>query len=251
MNPSKDFEEINFNLFNFSNDQDQQNMRDPDLNFFNNLNSNKFDSPYGLEENVKRYLCNIKKYDNFSLIQVNIRSLNSNFEKLHDLFLNCSNSLNIICVTEKWSTDKGFKNNSDFHLPNFDFIHSEKNWQNRGGGGGGILIDSKNDIKFNIVKDLSASDGNNKCVTVETENKNSKYLLILCCYRPPSGAIKGLNSFSENVFKKANTENKLCIVVGDFNVNCLNYNENLEIRTFYNRIFSHSCIPLITKPTNI
>ena len=118
-------------------------------------------------------------------------------------------------------------------------------------GGGGILINSKNDIKFNIAKDLSASDGNNKCVTVETENKNSKYLLILCCYRPPSGAIKGLNSFSENVFKKANTENKLCIVVGDFNVNCLNYNENLEIRTFYNRIFSHSCIPLITKPTNI
>ena len=31
MNPSKDFEEINFNLFNFSNDQDQQNMRDPVL----------------------------------------------------------------------------------------------------------------------------------------------------------------------------------------------------------------------------
>ena len=28
-------------------------------------------------------------------------------------------------------------------------------------GGGGILINSKNDIKFNIVKDLSASDGNN------------------------------------------------------------------------------------------
>ena len=114
-----------------------------------------------------------------------------------------------------------------------------------------ILIYLKNDIKFNIVKDLSTSDGNNECVILEIENKNSKYLLILCCYRPPSGAIKWLNSFSENVFKKANTENKLCIVVGDFNVNCLDYNKNLEVRTFYNRIFSHSCIPLKTKPTNI
>ena len=36
---------------------------------------------------------------------------------------------------------------------------------------------------------------------------------------------------------------------GDFNLNCLDYNKNLEIRTFYNRIFAHGCIPLITKPT--
>ena len=53
-----------------------------------------------------------------------------------------------------------------------------------------ILIYLKNDIKFNIVKDLSTSDGNNEYVILEIENKNSKYLLILCCYRPPSGAIK-------------------------------------------------------------
>ena len=53
MNPSKDFEQINFNPFNFFNDQDQQDMRDSDLNYFNDLNSNNFDSPYLLEENVK------------------------------------------------------------------------------------------------------------------------------------------------------------------------------------------------------
>ena len=88
MNPSKDFEQINFNPFNFFNDQDQD-MRDPDLNYFNDLNSNNFDSPYVLEENVKRYLCDIKKYDNLCLIHVNIRSMNSNFEKPHDLLLNC------------------------------------------------------------------------------------------------------------------------------------------------------------------
>ena len=34
--------------------------------------------------------------------------------------------------------------------------------------------------------------------------------------RPPSGATKGLN-----VFKKANTENKPCFVVDNFNLNCL------------------------------
>ena len=100
MNPSKDFEQINFNTFNFFNDKDRQDMSDPDLNYFNDLNSNNFDSPYLLEENVKSYLCDIKKYDNLSLIHVNIRGMNSNFEKFHGLLLNCWNSFNITCVTE-------------------------------------------------------------------------------------------------------------------------------------------------------
>ena len=117
--------------------------------------------------------------------------------------------------------------------------------------GCGILIYLKNDIKFKIIEDFSDSDGNHECVTVETEKKKSKKLLITCCYRPPIGAIKGLNSFLENVFKKTYTENKLCFVVCDSNINCLDYNENLKIRTFYNRIFAHGCISLITRPTRV
>ena len=43
MNPTKDFEKMNFNTFNFFIDQDQD-MRDSDLNYFSDLNSNSFDS---------------------------------------------------------------------------------------------------------------------------------------------------------------------------------------------------------------
>ena len=100
-----------------------------------------------------------------------------------------------------------------------------------------------------MIKDLSNSDS--ECVIVEIENNNLKHFIITLCYKPPSGAIKGLNSFLENFFKKVNTKNKLCFVAGDFNLNCLSYNENLEVRTFYNRIFAYICIPLITKPTTV
>ena len=82
MNLSKDFGKINFNPFNLFYDQDQE-MRGPDINYFNDLKSNNFDSPYAsLEENVKRCLCDIKKYDDLSLslIRVKIRSMKSNFE---------------------------------------------------------------------------------------------------------------------------------------------------------------------------
>ena len=146
MNPSKDFEQINFNPFKCFNDQDQQDMRDSDLNHFSDFNSNNFDSPYIFEENVKGYLCDIKKYDNLCLIHVNISSMNSNFEKLQDLLLNFSNSFNIICVTETWSTDNDLNNSSAFDLPNFDFIHQERR---TGKKGGGILIYESNKIQNN------------------------------------------------------------------------------------------------------
>ena len=76
-------------------------------------------------------------------------------------------------------------------------------------------------------------------------------MIITCCFRPPRGAIKGLNSLLEIIFKKANTESKICFVAGDFNLDCLHYKKNLDIQTFYNRIFAHGCIPLITKLTRV
>ena len=68
-----------------------------------------------------------------------------------------------------------------------------------------VLIYVKNRIKFKIIKDLSVSDDVSECVTAKIENTISKNLIITLCYRQLSGAIKGLNSFFENVFKKANT----------------------------------------------
>ena len=53
-------------------------------------------------------------------------------------------------------------------------------------------------------------------------------------------------------FKKANTENKLCFVVGDFNLHCLDYKESLEIRNVLkSNLIAHGCILLITKPTRV
>ena len=74
---------------------------------------------------------------------------------------------------------------------------------------------------------------------------------MIVTHRPPGGVIKGLNSFLENIFKKANTKNKTCFVAGNFNLNCLVYNKNLELRTFSSRFSAHKCIPLMTKPTRV
>ena len=71
MNSLVDFEQINFNPFHFFNDQ-HQDIKDPYLNYFNNLNSNSFDRPYVLDKNIKRYLCDIKKYEKYNILLMSI-----------------------------------------------------------------------------------------------------------------------------------------------------------------------------------
>ena len=46
-------------------------------------------------------------------------------------------------------------------------------------------------------------------------------------------------------------ENKKCFVVGDFNRDCLKYQEKLEIHNFYNNIFERGDIPVINKPSRV
>ena len=124
---------MSFNPFDIS-DLNDEDIRDPDLHYFNEVNSNAFDSPYLFEEETEKYLYDLKKYENLSLIHINIRSMNSNFEKLWELLVNCSNSFNVICITETWSSDKNFKENSNNWLPNL-IIYNKKGKQAKRGAG--------------------------------------------------------------------------------------------------------------------
>ena len=47
-----------------------------------------------------------------------------------------------------------------------------------------------------------------------------------------------------------NYKNKLLIVMGDFNLNLLNYDSNKVVDDFVNDVFSNSLYPLVNKPTN-
>ena len=128
MNPTKDFEEIKLHPLNVLNGQDEN--PDRDLNYFNEMHSKNFDSSYFLQENTKRYLCDIEKHENLSLIHVNIRSMNSNFGKLCNFVINCSSSVNQICVTETWCTEKDCKKKIKVLFTKFSFNTSrKKKWQ--------------------------------------------------------------------------------------------------------------------------
>ena len=46
-------------------------------------------------------------------------------------------------------------------------------------------------------------------------------------------------------------ENKLYVVTGDFNLNCIEFNQSSEIRQFFNNMFEKGAIILINRPTRV
>ncbi|XP_065684402.1 putative uncharacterized protein DDB_G0289263 [Hydra vulgaris] len=246
-NNSNDFEKI-FNFFQ-TNVLNFNEKSDPDLNYFNEINTSEFKCKYFYPNEVKYFLKidNINSYLN--VVHINIRSLKKNFENFLNVICETDNSFNLICVTETWSSNEEFENNSNLQLPGFNAITLERNINKRGGG---VLFYVRNSLLYNVRRDMSVSDENKKILTIEIINKKSKNLLISCCYRPPTGRTEDLSNFlQKKILEKTNLENKNNYLIGDFNLHCFDYYENQSIRKFYNNLFETGTIPIINRPTRI
>ncbi|XP_065654575.1 uncharacterized protein LOC136081205 [Hydra vulgaris] len=100
--------------------------------------------------------------------------------------------------------------------------------------------------------DLCVSDGDGEILTIEIINERTKNILISCCYRPPDGVSENLSMFlQQKVIAKGNNEKKKNFLIGDFNMNCFDYNDDNKVRNFYDAIFESGAIPLINLPTRV
>ena len=76
--------------------------------------------------------------------------------------------------------------------------------------------------------------------------------IIGCIYKHPE---QGTHDFNENyilsLMDKLSREMKDILIMGDFNINLLNYNNDKDNTTFCDIIFSNSFSPFITLPNKI
>ena len=70
-------------------------------------------------------------------------------------------------------------------------------------------------------------------------------------YRSPNGDPDELENHFKNILSKRKITNKELVLVGDFNINVLDFNESKMVQKFVNLMFRHGLIPTLNKPIRV
>ena len=81
--------------------------------------------------------------------------------------------------------------------------------------------------------------------------RKEKNIIMGVIYRPPGTEMQIFNENMSSLFNALKNENKHCYMMGDNNINLLNYGRHKETSEFVDLIHSYSAISLINKPTRL
>ena len=78
-----------------------------------------------------------------------------------------------------------------------------------------------------------------------------KNIVIGVIYRPPNTDISHFIEIIKDIMEKIKNENKICYLVGDYNINLINVDSHSLTSEFNDIMYSVGFIPLITRPTRV
>ena len=219
---------------------------DPDCNINNDLCINECN--YFSEDTFNELLStNSVTSKDLSILHLNIRSLPKNISNLQN-YLECLNiDFTILGLSETWHN----ANTIDvYNLMGYNCVNRYR--ENRIGGGLSIYV--KNNIEFFQRSDLELCTEENECIFIEIDRScvNESHNVILgLFYRPPNTNLPLFIDNINSILSKIKNEKKTCLLMGDFNIDLLKYQEHDNTKHFLDDLFTHSYFPLITKPTRI
>ena len=239
-------------VLNYKNDTSDSFFRSPEDEF-----GFQFDSFYALEPNFRYYdthefhVLKDKLTNPFSVFHTNISSLQHNGDNLLDLIADLEFKFDVVAVTETWNPEdkkhKFIPPVIDGYSPYLGTTGSSLK------GGCGMYINS--DLSFNPRKDL-----NTKIKTEECELETSWVELIMdkqpnrligVVYRHPRRNDTQSTDNLQTILNKIKKENKNTILLGDFNFDLLNHENNNLISKFLHMLIENSYQPCILEPTRI
>ena len=206
-----------------------------------------FDSrcDYYVEDKFNEMLHNQIQNDNyFSIFYLNIRSLQNKLDDLITLLTNLDVKFSIVGITETWLQNSA--HNVD--IDGYDFVF--KNREFKLGGGVGLYV--SNDLNFKIREDIRVPNEEvMEPLFIEIIRPHGKNIIVGIIYRPPNQSVDVfVENFSE-ILAKISRENKICYLMGDFNLNLLNHQNHDATGKFIDEF--HSCMfsLLISLPSRI
>ena len=118
---------------------------------------------------------------------------------------------------------------------------------------GGTLLYIANHLSYKCRNDLNMYEKNEvESTFIEIVNPRKPNIIVRVIYRHPSMGLTDFNcNYLNKLLKNISKEQKPISLLGDFNVNLLNYNEHNSTNQFLDSLASNSFISLILQPTRI
>ena len=155
--------------------------------------------------------------------------------------------ITVIVLSETWLSD----NDGDlYRLCGYKVIGHNR--VNRAGGGVAVCVQDHVYVKER--PDLSSFDEDCETVFIEVEEgqqRQNHNVIIGVIYRPPNQDISSFNDKMNNNVNIVRRENKTCYLLGDYNINILNYASHVQTAQFVDMMSSNGFLPLITRPSRV
>ena len=163
MAPDINFVSMFFNPFS-TKEYFVDNDHDPGINLYHDVSmlDTKYLAPDRFKINFKDFSKN-----SFSVLHLNIRSINKNLEAFTEFYSKLNHIFNVICFFETWASEKNINKSSTFQLKNYNVIHQVKNSRK----GGGLCIFTHESLSYKLRKDLSINSEAIESLSTEISNK--------------------------------------------------------------------------------
>ena len=114
MTPEPSFESLSYKPFSVNSNHTVHAKLDPDVNFFQNISS--LDTQYFNIDDAKTFVNNNISSDSFSVLHINIRSMQKNFEKFQEFFKTLKFNFSAVYLSETWCDSTDSTKNSNYRL---------------------------------------------------------------------------------------------------------------------------------------
>ena len=209
---------------------------DPDLHFYQEFNQATVKCNYYLETKFNDEISEPNgTKDVLSLCHVNIRSAIKNLGNFENYLNILKHDFTVIGLSETWLSD----NDGDLYgLCGYKVIGHNR--VNRAGGGVAVCV--QDHVYFKTRPDLSYFDEECETVFIEVEEgqqRQNHNVIIGVIYRPPNQDISSFNDKMNNIVNIVRRENKTCYLLGDYNINILNYASQVQTALFVDMMSSN------------
>ena len=217
---------------------------DPDTNYLSF--TKQLDCQYYTENEFNK-IPNLA--NNFSLFNVNIRSMPKNFDTMRHFLYELNHSFTILSITESWLKQY---NRHTYNLKGYN--HVSKIREDRAGGGVSLFI--KENIKFDLKEDIVVNLPGVDSIAIEIQKEilcSTTDVVILSIYRPPNINPKVFIEKLTDLLQHLHSLKKDVFVLGDFNINMQEamFTSDRIVNDFHNMFLSHYFYPMINKPTRV